>query len=239
MPEASTAVPETPIEEQTRDANRRDKDIIPLDELKEVRPVVIGVGAIGGQVAKQLAHMGVQGLDIIDPDDVGWENLATQGFEVSMLHLSKVFATKRACMAINPELTVAQHHEKFKPEHLPIGRTAIFMCVDDMDARIEISKACKEEPFFVDGRMSAEVVRVLSVTDRESYDKYRKTLFPSSEAYQETCTAKATIYTANIAAGLMLAQFTKWLRGFPLTHDFELNMLSMELCDNDREAESD
>ena len=69
--------------------------------------------------------------------------------------------------------------------------------------------------FFSDGRMSAEVIRVLSAHDARSREHYPTTLFRASEAHSGACTAKSTIYTANISAGLMISQFTKWLRNLP------------------------
>ena len=64
--------------------------------------------------------------------------------------------------------------------------------------------------------MSAEVVRVLA-TERPSADGYyATTLFAAADAHAAACTAKSTVYTASIAAGLMLGQFTKWLRGLPV-----------------------
>lgn len=42
--------------------------------------------------------------------------------------------------------------------------------------------------------------------------------------------ARTTIYCVNVAAGLMLAQFTKWLRGLPVEPDISLNLLSNELA---------
>jgi sulfur carrier protein ThiS adenylyltransferase len=43
------------------------------------------------------------------------------------------------------------------------------------------------------------------------------------------CTARSTIYTASIAAGLMVSQFTRWLRGLPVERDLLLNLLAAEL----------
>jgi sulfur carrier protein ThiS adenylyltransferase len=37
------------------------------------------------------------------------------------------------------------------------------------------------------------------------------------------------IYTAAIAAGLMIHQFTRWLRGLPVDQDLTLNLLAGEL----------
>ena len=83
--------------------------------------------------------------------------------------------------------------------------------------------------FFADGRMSAEVLRVLTACDNESQKHYPETLFNAEEAFAGPCTAKTTIYCANIAAGLMVAQFTKYLRQLPIDSDIQLNLLASEL----------
>lgn len=74
---------------------------------------------------------------------------------------------------------------------------------------------------YCDGRMSVEV-RVLTACDTASRDHYPTTLFSTEQAYQGTCTAKTTIYCANIAAGMMLAQFTKHLRNLPVDSEIQL-----------------
>jgi hypothetical protein len=83
--------------------------------------------------------------------------------------------------------------------------------------------------FLTDGRMSAEVVRVVTVTDEVGPDHYPTTLFSADQAQTGSCTAKSTIFTANIAAGLMLEQFSRWLRHLPVDADIQLNLLSSEL----------
>ena len=77
--------------------------------------------------------------------------------------------------------------------------------------------------------MSAEVLRVLTVCDAESKRHYPTTLFNTEEALVGPCTAKTTIYCANIAAGLMLAHFTKYLRQLPIDCDVQLNLLANQL----------
>lgn len=107
----------------------------------------------------------------------------------------------------------------------------VFSCVDSIDIRRLIWEAVKDRSeFFADGRMTAEVLRVLAVCDANSREHYPTTFFAAEEAYQGSCTAKTTIYCANIAAGLMLAQFAKWLRGLPVEPDIALNLLSNELA---------
>ena len=77
--------------------------------------------------------------------------------------------------------------------------------------------------------MSAEVIRVLAVNGCATDDYYATTLFNAGDAYAGSCTARSTIYTASIAAGLMVGQMTKWLRNLPVDRDLSLNLLSAEL----------
>ena len=81
--------------------------------------------------------------------------------------------------------------------------------------------------------MSAEVLRIITACDFESRKHYPTTLFHAEEAYAGPCTAKTTIYCANIAAGFMLAQFTKYLRQLPVDCDIQLNLLASELSVGD------
>src|SRR4029079_13182991 len=83
--------------------------------------------------------------------------------------------------------------------------------------------------YVVDGRMAAEVIRILASDHPSGDSAYPRTLFPGGEAYQGSCTAKSTIYGANVAAGLMLGQFSRWLRVLPVIRDQTLNLLAAEL----------
>jgi sulfur carrier protein ThiS adenylyltransferase len=87
---------------------------------------------------------------------------------------------------------------------------------------------------FVDGRMNAEVIRVLASAEPSTDRYYPTTLFAAEEAFLGACTARSTIYTASIAAGLMVGQFTRWLRRLPVDPDLTLNLLSSELTVSDR-----
>ena len=76
--------------------------------------------------------------------------------------------------------------------------------------------------------MLGEVIRVLAVNDEKSRSHYSTTLFRQSEAQAGSCTSRSTIYAAGIAAGLMLHQFTRWLRGLPVDVDTSFNLLAGE-----------
>ena len=210
-----------------RDARQR--DIIPPQRLAACRATVVGVGAIGRQVALQLAAMGIPRLQLIDPDRVEDVNLATQGyFEDDLGHL-KVQAMIGICQRMHAGLEIRSHSERFR-RSMSIGNV-LFCAVDSIQTRSLIWRAVKDRVgFFCDGRMSAEVLRVLTAADAVSREHYPTTLFAAEEAYAGPCTAKGTIYTAGIAAGLMLTQFSRWLRDLPTDADLQLNLLASELA---------
>ena len=210
------------------DRDLRQRGIIPPERLKLARVTIVGVGAIGRQVALQLAAIGVPWIQIIDFDTVDVVNLAPQGFLESDLGRPKVEAVAEMMHKINTNIAVFEHNERFK-RSMEIG-TTLFCCVDKIDTRKLIWEAvCKSIQFFVDARMSAEVIRILTGSGDGGREHYPKTLFTAEEAHVGACTAKSTVYTASIAAGLMISQFTQWLRNMPLTPDMTLNLLAGEL----------
>ncbi len=207
----------------------RQKDIVPPEKLARCKPTIVGIGAIGRQVALQLAAMGVPCLQIIDHDNVEIHNLASQGYLEEDLGQYKVQATANQCWKINGRVEIVRVPERFK-RSLKVGNV-VFTCVDKIETRKLLWDSVKDKvECWVDGRMSAEVLRVLTACDPASRKYYPTTLFSAGEAFQGTCTAKTTIYCANIAAGLIIAQFTKWLRNLPIDSDIQFNLLTSELA---------
>jgi len=214
--------------EQMKERYIRQKDIVPADRLAACKATVIGVGAIGRQVALQLTAMGIPWLQLVDFDTVDASNLASQGYLENDLSKAKVEMTALICKQINTNVQLHWSKQPFR-RSLPVG-DSIFCCVDSINTRKLIWEAIQDKAyFFVDGRMSAEVVRVITACDTKSRKYYPQTLFSAEEAYIGPCTAKTTIYCANIAAGLMISQFTKYLRQLPIEPDIQLNLLASEL----------
>lgn len=214
--------------EQVRERYIRQKDIVPAERLADCKATVVGVGAIGRQVALQLTAMGIPWLQLIDFDTVEISNLASQGYLQNDLGQPKVDSTCELCRNINHSLEAHVTLDRFR-RSLPVGNI-VFCCVDKIDVRRLIWEAVKDQVrFFSDGRMNAEVLRVITACDAESRTHYPTTLFHAEEVHAGPCTAKTTIYCANIAAGLMIAQFTKYLRQLPVDVDIQLNLLASEL----------
>ena len=206
----------------------RQQDIVPRNRILETKATVIGVGAIGRQVAIQLTAIGVPHLQIVDFDKVEISNLASQGYLQADLERFKVDATADICQQINHQLHVEVQKDRFK-RSMAVGN-CVFVCVDSIETRKHLWQTLEDKTnFFCDGRMSAEVLRVITACDSKSRDYYPQTLFTAEQAHVGPCTAKTTIYCANIAAGFMLAQFTKYLRLLPVDADIQVNLLAAEI----------
>jgi sulfur carrier protein ThiS adenylyltransferase len=205
----------------------RQDDLVPQARLANLTATIIGVGAIGRQVAIQLAAIGVPRLQIVDFDVVDLTNVTTQGYLAADVGQSKVQATASAIQQLDPAIIVDAVQERYRPR-VEIGQ-AVFCCVDSIDARSAIWRSVRSKcRFWADGRMLGEVIRILAVAEHVGRDHYPTTLFAQSEAQLGRCTARTTIYAAGIAAGLTVHQFTRWLRGMPVDRDTSLNLLAGE-----------
>ena len=207
----------------------RQQDLVPRERLRLAKATVIGVGAIGRQVAIQLAAIGTSRLQLVDFDTVDLTNVTTQGYLTADVGRPKVIATAAAIGQIDPSIEVETVEERYRPR-LEVGE-AVFCCVDSITARTAIWRSAATRcRFWTDGRMLGEIIRVLSVADSVGRDHYPTTLFAQAEAQPGRCTARSTIYAASIAAGLMVHQFTRWLRGIPVDRDVSLNLLAGEMA---------
>src|ERR1700693_2181889 len=88
------------------DRDVRQRALIPPERLAACHAVVIGVGAIGRQVALQLAAVGMPLLVLYAHDLVAEETLAPQGYRPDQLGLAKVDATAADCRRIHPPAQV-------------------------------------------------------------------------------------------------------------------------------------
>ena len=206
----------------------RQQDLVPAGRLAEQNITVIGVGAIGRQVALQLAAIGARRLQLVDFDRVDDTNITTQGFLLGDIGQPKVHALERAIARLDPLVEVTAIEDRYRPK-FEIG-AAVFCCVDSIEARGAIWRSTgRRAEFWTDGRMLGETIRVLVAADGRSRQHYATTLFSANESQPGRCTARSTIYAANIAAGLMVHQFVRWLRHQSVDADACLNLLAGEL----------
>ncbi|MCB9923070.1 MAG: ThiF family adenylyltransferase [Planctomycetaceae bacterium] len=213
----------------TEDRFRRQGDLVPRDRIAELAATVIGVGAIGRQVAIQLASIGISKLRLIDFDVVELTNVTTQGYLHADCGTSKVEASGAHIRLMDPAMQVLTIHCRYRPS--TYVDPVVFCCVDSISAREAIWRTVSPRcQFWCDGRMLGETIRILTVADEFGRSAYANCLFPQSEAQTGSCTSRSTIYAASISAGLMIHQFARWLRGIPVDCDLSLNLLASEVA---------
>ena len=208
--------------------SERYRELLPIERLSQIACSIIGVGAIGRQVALQLAAMGVGRVQLVDPEVVESVNLGPQGYLEDDVGRPKVQATADLMQQINHGLKMQEEQQRFA-RSMDI-HPVVFACVDSISMRRHIwNEVNKDADLFIDGRMAAEVLRVVTVSNSVAAIEYPDTLFAEHEALRQACTAQSTIYCANVAAGFMVSQFTKWLRNMPTEFDVTVNLLAAEL----------
>jgi hypothetical protein len=206
----------------------RQQELVPRERLQQITATVIGVGAIGRQVALQLAAIGAPRIQLVDFDVVDETNVTSQGYRRRDVGRLKVEGTAEAIGEIDPAIEVDLVPDRFRAR-LAIGE-AVICCVDSISAREAIWRSvgprCR---FWADGRMRGETLRVLCAADEAGRNHYGTTLFLQEEAQAGSCTSRSTIYAAGIAAGMMVHQLARWLRGLPAERDVMLDLLASEL----------
>lgn len=183
----------------------RQLDIIPLNALDE-KITVIGAGAIGSWVVLSLAKMGFHDITVYDHDHVDTVNLNSQFYPLSSVGNPKV-ATLHDLVRMFTGVEITGKHEKYETGMFP---GIVISAVDSMEVRKTIwQNHAKKSPFtklVVDPRMGAEEALLYAMNPMDEHDNiaYAKALYSDADSVHERCTAKATIYTANLLAGLVV-----------------------------------
>ena len=206
---------------------------------------LIGAGGIGAITGITLAKMGVVHINLFDDDTVDQVNLATQFHRVSDVGYKKVRTVHNSIWQFSHAYPQPYPFRVEKHTHLPPSDIYI-ATVDSIASRQGVWEAVKqssrlEDPHFpqvwyLDARMGAEVFELFAVnmSDPDWYE-VSITRAHDDDMPDLPCTSKATIYTANMAAGhigVAVRRIATWEQkpGF-LTHDIlnnEISFLEME-----------
>jgi len=114
-----------------------------LAKLQSKRVAVLGLGNIGGQLARHLAMLGVK-LTLVDCGLVERQNLATQGYETVDLGTPKVSPTERNLKAINPDCSVNPIFSEFRRLGAAALQVAdlVLCCFDSLADRLLVNERC-------------------------------------------------------------------------------------------------
>ena len=206
----------------------RQMDIIDIGRLTKQEVNIVGAGAIGSFVALELAKMGVQKISVWDHDEVSIENMNNQFFRYSDIGKKKTLAL----------FDLVKDFTNTEIRHFPVrfGKTdgamlhgIVVSAVDSMDARKMIFDGILESgnanvAYIIDPRMSAESYTQYVTNLKDNVDSYKTSLYTDGEAVQERCTAKSTIYTATLAAGMVTKTIKNMLMGEPHPKSIQWNI---------------
>lgn len=130
-----------------RDYSRLEPTPFSRSRMAEVRALVVGAGALGNEVIKNLALMGVGHLDVVDRDRIEASNLTRSVLFCTpdiQQHIDAgtpkaVFAARRAG-ELNPDVTATPYCVEVADLGAGILRrsTIVFCCVDNEMARLEL-----------------------------------------------------------------------------------------------------
>jgi molybdopterin/thiamine biosynthesis adenylyltransferase len=185
----------------------RQLDIVPI-EILGTPITVIGAGAIGGWTTLALAKMGFSNITVFDDDRVDLVNLNSQFFRKAdaLQQRYKVAALKEMVQEFT-DVVIQPHGTRYEKGIFP---GIVIAAVDSMKVRELIwYQHAERSPFtkaIIDPRMGAESALLYCMNPMDDKDcrEYPKSLYSDDSAIQERCTAKATIYTANLLSGLVV-----------------------------------
>lgn len=188
----------------------RQQDLFRPDQA--LSPVtLIGAGGVGSAVGLLLAKMGVPELSVFDFDTVEEHNLPSQLYRHADLGRSKVTALAEIAKEF-ADGQVEARAERFADQ--PVTGLVI-SAVDSMDARLSIWERLRFNPdvaLYVDTRMGANlaVIHCVKPCDPDDVRRYERHLYPSSEASDIPCTARAIAYNTFGVASMVGAIVRKW-----------------------------
>ena len=118
-----------------------------MQQIKDAKILLIGVGGVGGAVAHMLVRAGIQNLTIMDFDKVSDSNINRQfvAFE-STIGKYKVDVLTEQLKDINPNINLTALNQKFdSTNNIDLtGYTMIVDCIDDIKAKQYLISKCNE-----------------------------------------------------------------------------------------------
>lgn len=156
----------------------------PLELEEEIH--IIGVGAIGSNLALMLTRLGCNNIHLYDFDKVEPINIANQNYFADQVQQDKTLATLQNLLQINPELEFQIHNKGWQPGEVMSGY--IFLCLDNIDLRRQIVESCKNNKYItaiLDFRMGLDDAQhyMAEVSNPKAVDRLLETMdFTHEEA---------------------------------------------------------
>lgn len=163
---------------------------------------IIGAGAVGSWAALALVKMGFLNVTVWDDDEVDIANLSNQFYPISSIGKKKVVAlAEMVDMMTGCKINVVA--ERYTGKAM-LNTDIVIAAVDSMDVRKLLFESCGPNvKHFIDPRMGAEMLMVYTYNPMLDAKVYADSWYSDSDAVAEKCTAKSTIYCANVISGIV------------------------------------
>lgn len=148
---------------------------------------IIGLGAIGSNLALMLTRLGCNNIHLYDFDTVEEINLANQNYYEDQIRRDKTLATLQNMLQINSKITFELHNKGWDAETCPLSGY-VFLCLDNIDTRRAVVNACKNNKYvkaILDFRMGLDDAQhyMATMDSPEAVERLLKTMdFTHEEA---------------------------------------------------------
>ena len=172
---------------------------------------VIGAGSVGSQLAINLARLGCTQLTVWDGDSVASHNIPMSAYRLGDISRPKVRALAELVRdATGVQLSVVERMYAGEPL-----KGAVVSCVDTMDARADIWRAVRDNPFvplLVDTRLGGENIMVFAIQPcaPEDIAYYEHFSYTTKDAVLMRCGFHGAIHVSGTAANAACAALTEW-----------------------------
>lgn len=130
-----------------RDATLKLIDWFRIDRVREARVLVVGAGAIGNEVLKNLALLGVGYVYVFDLDTIEMSNLSRSVlYRPADRGSSKAETAANAVKQLNPTVNAYWHHGDIRDslgEGFIREMDVVIGCLDNVDARFLLNRLCR------------------------------------------------------------------------------------------------
>jgi len=199
------------------------------NSLRSAQVLVVGAGALGNEVVKNLTLLGVGNITVVDMDTVSTSNLSRCVFfrEGDEGKEKAILVAERAS-ELNPDVQVEAHVSYVQSKGVGWVRNfnLVIGCLDNREARVWVNQACRKFGItWIDGAIEGirGVVKVfppsgacyectLGEVDRSILDKRKAcSLLSTEEVLQGKVPTTAT--TSSVVAGLQTQEAIRLLNG--------------------------
>lgn len=171
---------------------------------------VIGVGATGSNLVRDLTNLGISNIIVYDDDIVEAHNLPNQLYRLCDVGKPKVEALKQIVLEkTGIEIKISQ--SRVTKDTSLSG--VVFCLVDSMAARKEIwtaNRFNKNIKLYLETRMGPDAgcIYVPKTGKYSEFERYESTLYEDSQTEESACGTTITVgYTASTLAGVVCSMF--------------------------------